>query len=540
MTASMECNCLPLRDIPRTTKLFAAYLDDFRRVKSFYAHAPDEAGVFAAARQVSLNPALRSQVVAVLREQNRRFGAGPETDRSLDRLEAGAVAIVSGQQVGLFSGPAYSFYKALTAAHWARQLTERGTAVVPIFWLATEDHDLAEVNHCFWMGREGLARLDLPEEESASGKRVGEIALGAPVEKLVEAALEMLNGASYELVAQALRESYRPAETFGSAFGKLMARLLAHRGIVFLDPLDSRFHRLAAPVYRRAAEHAEELTRGLIARNKELERDGFHAQVKVTQQSTLLFANVDGHRLPLRRKNGGFLAGEQKFTLPELYAAIENSPERFTPNVLLRPIIQDSLLPTAGYVSGPAETAYFAQAEIVYKRLAKPMPAILPRASFTLIAPHVARILKKYALLPQDVIRGRQHLRSQLLRHSLPKGLARRFDKDEKVLRRLVSGLAKPLGKLDRTLLGSLDTTQKKMLYQFLKLRAKAGRAENFRTGILDKHERILLESILPHHGLQERSLCLLPFLAAHGHELLDELGERAAPGATQHQLVFL
>jgi bacillithiol biosynthesis cysteine-adding enzyme BshC len=540
MMASMECHCLPLRDIPRTTKLFATYLDDFRRLKSFYSRAPDEAGVLAAARQVNMDPAMRRGVVEVLREQNRRFGAGPETNRNLDQLAAGAVAIVTGQQVGLFSGPAYSFYKALTAVHWARHLTERGANAVPVFWLATEDHDLAEVNHCFWMGREGLSRLDLPEEESASGKRVGEIALGAPVEKLVEAALETLEGASYELVAQALRESYRPEETFGSAFGKLMASLLANRGIIFLDPLDPRFHRLAAPAYRRAAEQAEELTRALIARNKELESGGFHAQVKITQQSTLLFANVNGHRLPLRRKNGGFLAGDQKFTPSELYAAIENSPERFTPNVLLRPIIQDTLLPTAGYVSGPAETAYFAQAEVLYKRLGQPMPPILPRASFTLIAPHVARLLKKYDLAPQDVIRGRQHLRSQLERHSLPKRLARRFDKDEKALRRLVSGLAKQLGKLDKTLLGALDTAQKRMLYQFLKLRAKAGRAENFRTGILDKHERILLESILPHHALQERSLCLLPFLATHGLELLDALEKRASPGATQHQLVFL
>ena len=540
MSSSMEFHCLRFSELPHTTKLFATFLEDFQRLAKFYAHAPDEQGIRAAAREVRLDADVRSAVVEVLREQNRRLGADPSTTRNLDRLAAGAVAIVTGQQVGLFSGPAYSFHKALTAIGRARQLTEQGFEAVPVFWLATEDHDLAEVNHCFWQGRGGLTRLEAPSREEAIGHRVGEVLLGGTITAVVKRATASLEGPFASAVAQALTESYSANENFGAAFGRLMARLLAGRGVILLDPLDARLHRLAAGIYRRAVEDADALGADLLARNKVLERSGFHAQVKVTQQTTLLFLNVDGRREALRRRNDRFVAGRASFSREELLAEIGKSPEAFTPNVLLRPVVQDSLLPTAAYVGGPAEVSYFAQAETVYRRLLGRMPAVLPRASFTLIEPHVARLLKKYDLDLRDVIRGRQHLDAKMARQFLPKGLARRFAGEEKILRRLLKSLRRPIGRLDKTLLGAVDTAERKMLYQFLKLREKAGRAENFRTGLLDRDERTLLDSLYPHRGLQERTLCFLPFLAAHGPELLDQLSERTAPGAAQHQVLFL
>ena len=164
MTAPMESHCLSFREIPHTEKLFYSFLEDFSRVASYYAHPPTAAGIDAAAREVRLDPAARASLVEVLREQNRRFGAGNQMDsaatRNLERLAAGAVAIVTGQQAGLFSGPAYTFYKAISAARVAEETTRRGIDAVPVFWLATEDHDLAEVNHSTWVTRGGLARYE--------------------------------------------------------------------------------------------------------------------------------------------------------------------------------------------------------------------------------------------------------------------------------------------------------------------------------------------------------------------------------------------
>ena len=537
MTTSMETHCISFREIPQTTKLFATFLEDFGRVARYYAESPTLTGVAAAAKQVQLDSAVRQGVVEVLHEQNKRFGGTEELDehlaRNLDRLANGAVAIVTGQQVGLFTTPAYSFYKVMTAVAYAEELTRQGIEAVPVFWVATEDHDLAEINHAAWTTRTGLAEFALPVGAGEEGRRVGEIKLGEAIAAPVVTAVDTLEGPFAADVARALRESYAPDETYGSAYAKLMARLVAGRGIIFLDPLDARLHRFAAGIYRRALDEADPLREALLARSKELERGGFHAQVKVTRESTLLFYNVDGMRLPLRQRNGKFFAGDATFTADELRAAIEKTPDAFTPNVLLRPVVQDTLVPTAAYVGGPAEIAYMAQAEVVYQRLLGRMPAMLPRASFTIIEPAVARLLKKYGLDFRDMLRGRQFLRARMEVKSLPRGLASRFEKDEKSLRKLLGAYRKPFERLDGTLIGALALTERKLFHQFLNLKRKAGRAENFRTGVLDRHERILVDALYPHRGLQERTLSALPWLAAYGPEFLDDLAHLSAIGAS-------
>lgn len=536
----MECDCLPFSEIPQTTKLFASFNEDFEGVKQFYGHAPNDEGVRAAAREVNLDAAIRSAVVEVLRAQNRAFGADTFVEKNIDRLRDGAVAIVTGQQVSLFSGPAYSIYKALDVIRWAEKLTKAGVDAVPIFWMATEDHDLAEANQVFFGERYGIARLEVPLQEGVEGQSVGRILLGASAEAVAEHAAELMQGPGKREVADALKASCGASETFGSAFGKLRARLLKGRGLILLDPLDKRLHELARPVYRKAAEDAAPITEELLARGKLLEREGFHAQVKVTPQSTLLFLDVEGKREAVRRKNGTFIAGGLRLSAPELLQKIDETPEAVTAGVLLRPVLQDFLLPTAAYIGGPAEVAYMAQAQVVYRRLLVRMPAILPRSSFTLIEPDVARTLKKYGLTVRDMFGGRQKLRRKMEARYLPRGLATRFARDEKMLRKMLAGYSKPLTGLDKTLAGARETVERKMFYQFEKLRGKAGRAENARTGVLDRHESELISALYPHHGLQERTLCLAPFLARQGMDLLDRLESAAGKPCNGHRLLTL
>ncbi len=552
MIASMESHCISFREIPHTTKLFSSFLEDFSRVSSYYAHPPTAAGIDAAAREVHLDPGMRRAVVGILREQNRRFAAGGEMDsatsRNLDRLAAGAVAIVTGQQVGLFSGPAYAFYKALSAAGCAEETTRRGIDAVPIFWLATEDHDLAEVDHSSWNTRNGLARYELPANERDVGRRVGEIVLGDVIQALVAGAAQTLEGPFADNVTHALYESYKPGDTYGSAFGKLMARLLAGRGIIFIDPLDVSLHRLAAPVFLRALREADALRDSLLARSKEIESLGFHSQVKVTSETTLLFWNVAGRREPLRSRNGGFVAGDAELSPRQVAEAIEREPEAFSPSALLRPVVQDTFLPTAAYIGGPAEIAYMAQTQVVYQRILGRMPAILPRSSFTIVEPPIARFLAQYGLDLRDLLAGRQLLRSKMEQKSLPGALAARFDAGEEELRRLIKSFEEPLATLDSTLVESLRAAEGKMLHQFGQIKAKVARAENFRSGVLDRHERILLDSLCPNGELQERTLCALPLLAAYGPGLLDNLASLSSVGdadggrscASQHQILFL
>jgi bacillithiol synthase len=538
MKVPMESQCISFRAIPDTTELFSSFLENFSAVARYYAHPPTETGIDAAAREVRLDPQVRQKVVAVLREQNQRLRADAVTTENIERLAAGAVAIVTGQQVGFCSGPAYTLYKAISGIACAEQLTRRGINAVPIFWLATEDHDLAEVNHSIWNTRAGLARYELPLQEEDVGKRVGQVKLGPVVGELVAQAAATLQGTFADEILRALCESYTPDETYGSAFGKLLAKLLAGRGVIFIDPMDSRLHRLAAPVLSKALAETEVLSEALLERSKELDARGFHAQVKITRETVLLFCNVEGRRQPIHRRNGKFSAGNASFSREELLAAIEKRPEDFTPNALLRPVMQDALLPTAAYIGGPAEVAYMAQAQVAYLRILGRMPAILPRASFTVVEPAVANLLAKYGLDIRDFFDGRQYLRAKMEAKFLPPGLAAQFEKDGAALRALLKGYEAQLEKLDPTLLGVVESVEEKMLYQFEKLKAKVSRAENQRTGILDRHERMLLDAIYPHRALQERSLCVLPFLAEYGLGFFDELNRVSpAPGSIENSL---
>src|SRR5580693_224379 len=284
----MDCRALLPSSLPHTSKLILDFTENFSRLQNFYAHKPDLHSAEAYARQLDFPADRRREVAAILRADNLSFGSGPETESNLRRLENGAVAVVSGQQVGLFGGPAYAFYKALTAIRIAAELSEVGVPAVPIFWMATEDHDLDEVRHVSWFHGGNLTRFELPVA-GTPGRPVGRVQLGPAVEELAKKASELLTGPGSESIAKILQESYGPEETYGSAFGKLFARVFAEHGLILLDPLDARLHRLAGPVYRKALADRDALNEALLERGKELEAAGFDAQVKVTAGSTLLF-----------------------------------------------------------------------------------------------------------------------------------------------------------------------------------------------------------------------------------------------------------
>ena len=535
----MECSWIAADQLPGATRLYTSFLSDFSAVSDFYHHPPNYEGIRAAARDVKLDETVRRAVVEVLRGQNKTFGGDEATARNLGRLRDGAVAVVTGQQVGLFGGPAYSVYKALTAVHVARELTEQGMDAVPVFWLATEDHDLAEVNHVFFPKRGGFERFDLPVEGPAD-RRVGDIHLGEFVRDLAARATALLEGVYAEAVGKWIAESYSPQETFGSAFGKLMARIFAGQGLIFLDPMSPELHRLSLPVMRRAVSEHAALATELVARSAELEKAGFHAQVKVTEQSTLVFRIVEGQRLALRASNGALVAGSTTESLEETLHALEERPEEFSPSALLRPVIQDSLLPTVAYIAGAAEVAYHAQTSVVYKKLLGRSPVILPRAGFTLVPPHVSNLLKKYNLQVSEIIGEPRKLRARMEAEALPQALTARFDEGEQAIKALIEGLREPITKLDQTLLGALDTSAEKIIYQFNGLRAKAGRAEGLRTGVLNTHENEIASWLMPNTALQERSFGLLAFLAAQGADLLAEIDRQIKPGSGDHCVLFL
>lgn len=539
----MECHCIKQTGIPHTTRLFTDFLYHFDQLRSFYSFDPfDDQSFSRAAQALNYPEEMRVTVAAVLEEENARFGATEETRSNIERLRRGAVAVVTGQQVGLFTGPMFAFYKALTAIRLADSLTARGLDSVPVFWLATEDHDLDEINHTFLLDAEyqphRIADEVAPPVPHAP---VGEVALGHDVDRQTEQVIGLLplNAWTPDL-ARALQDTCRPGETFGSAFGRLMARLLGRFGVVLLDPRHPRLRRRAAGLFRRALESAEELGTLLLERNKQLTKAGYHAQVHVTDQSTLLFQRSEGQRTALRRQDGEFLLGDVRLSLAELLAHLEQRPDDFSSNVLLRPVVQDTLLPTVAYVGGPAELAYFAQASALYHRLLGRMPVVYPRASFTLIDGAASELLARCQVTVPDVLAGPQVLREKMAQHFLPEDLAAAFAHDERRLQELLADLRERMEAFDHTLADAVDTAGRKMTYQLAKIKSKAGRAAGSRSERMEREATLLENLIYPRKMLQERVYSGVSFLAWFGPSLLDRLYEQISLHCGDHQVLVL
>src|SRR5271155_874030 len=519
----MECRSLPFRQLPHQSKLFLQFLDNFSSVKQFYGHPPTIAAVKKAAGTLDYPQDRRADVTEILREQNAALGAGEAARANLDRLAKGAIAVVSGQQVGLFGGPAYAIYKAVSAIQIAQELSRAGIDALPVFWMATEDHDLDEVRSSTWFHNGKLTRFELPGNGDA-GQPVGRIPLGAQVAEMVHEAARILTAAGGEFVAGIFRESYGAAETYGSSFGKLFARLFSEQGLILLDPLDAQLHRVAGEVLRKAAEERAELNEALLSRGKELEKAGYAAQVKVTARSSLLFSMEKGTRQPITVSGGKFVCGEQSWTKEGLVHAVQAEPDKFSPNALLRPVLQDFLLPTAAYIAGPAEIAYFAQAEVIYGKVLGRMPVILPRAAYTILDAKAEKLLRRYGLKVEDVWRGSQELRRKMETSSVPATLGKNFDKTLKESAKMLVALKKQIVRLDSTLGGAVETAQKKIAFQLDKLKRKAGRAQAFKAGLIAGRQEFLESLLYPHKVLQSRELCFLPFLASWGMGGLKEL----------------
>jgi bacillithiol biosynthesis cysteine-adding enzyme BshC len=535
----MDCRVLAFRQLPHQPKLFLDYLDHFERVKSFYVHPPTMQALTSASRKLNYPVERRAEVARLLREQNAALGAGAETQSNLERLEKGAVAIVSGQQVGLFSGPAYAIYKALTAVQIAEELTRSGIPAVPVFWMATEDHDLDEVRHAAWFDQGKLIRFELPVGAAEAGRPVGGIPLGLQIEPLAREAAELLSNQGSDLLAQFLTESYRPQETYGSAFGKLFARLFAQQGLILMDPLDPGLHRVAAPLYQHALAERDALNEKLLQRGKELDRAGYDVQVKVTSRSTLLFYMGGGVRQVVTASADKFQAGEKTWTRDELVHLTHTEPDKFSPNALLRSVVQDYLLPTAAYVGGPAEISYFAQSEVVYRRLLGRMPVMLPRAGFTMVDAKAAKLLRKYSLTVEDVWAGSQNLRHKMECSSVPKALAKSFERDQKQIQKLLARLGKQIAKLDPTLKDTVERARKRIEFHIEKLRRKAGKALDRKNGLIATHEQYLESLLHPHKALQSRELCLLPFLSRWGAGGLSELQKLSSSKKLGHHFIL-
>lgn len=533
-TKTVESECLPFSSIPHTSRLFQDYLHHFDQVRAFYARSPQAESWWKEELGAIRYPDERRQkIAAILERQNREFGAGQKTLENIDRLRKGAAAVVTGQQVGLFGGPLFCLLKAVTVALLAEK-----TGAVPVFWVATEDHDLAEINSLNLPATDHLKRFTV-NVPHAEGAPVGAIVFGDEVAAAVQQ-IEAIFGQSE--ITEILAAAYRKGETFGSAFARFYAQVFAELGVVLLDPLDEEIHRVAKPLFRSALEKAEPINQALAKRSEELEAAGYHAQVKVTPSHTLCFyledGARDGARTPIRHEGEAYAIGARRLTREELLAEVERCPERFSANVLLRPVLEDYLLPTLCYIGGPAEIAYFAQVETVYRHLAARVTPIVPRIFATLVEPRQAKLLDRYGLKLTDIFVPAEKLREVVAAHTLPESITKSFDDAAEHLEKALAAIGPALEKLDKTLVDAAEHAGGKMRYQLQSLRDKAARAEARKNDELQRHADELATLLYPNKELQEREIGALYFLLKYGKGFVGRLKDEVKEGCVEHQVI--
>jgi bacillithiol biosynthesis cysteine-adding enzyme BshC len=404
---------------------------------------------------------------------------------------------------------------------------------VPVFWLATEDHDFAEVNHV-WVCNADHRPTKVEAAPSAGAQPVGGVALAAPPIAELRAAMEGLP--FLDEVIALVEEAYPRGATMGAAFGELLRRLLKRFDILQVDPMLPQFRELAAPAMRRAVEAAPELSARVLERDRELTAAGYHAQVHVEEHTAFFFLLENGKRLTLRRAGADYSLKGRRFTGQELM----DRAAALSPNALLRPVVQDSMLPTVAYIGGAAEIAYLAQSAVLYDALLGRMPVAVPRSGFTIVDERSQKTMDRFGLGLTDFFHGEDALRQRIAAKLVPPAMAGAMRDTQAAVETAVDGLRAVMLGFDPTLAKALDRSGSKIRYQLEKMARKAGREALARDARAARQAASLYGLIYPERHLQERLYSILPFLAKHGLDLIDRIYESIDLECPDHRILVV
>lgn len=548
-TVVIETESLPFSEIPQQSKLFIEYQQNPLALKEYYPHAIEShTQISARIPEVLANhKADRNVLCDALADMNRACGAGEKTLENIELLRGeDCVAVVTGQQAGLFSGPLYTIYKALSAVKMTECLRGRGFKAVPVFWIATEDHDFEEVSKTFVIGKSGaLDELKNEPRRCYENLPVGTIQLDDSIKQTVAELFEDLASTEFTPELRALVEKSWTAETyFGDAFAEFILKIFEKFGLIVLCPLDERLKQLAAPVYKQAIEKSAEIVDALRARSAELQEKGYHAQVLVGEDYFPLFWQAkDKTRNALKKSAHGTFKtkdASREFTLEELAGIAEREPTRFSPSVVLRSVVQDYILPTVCYFGGAAEIAYFAQSGEVYRVLKRPATPIFHRQSFTIIESKHKKTLEKYELKLKDLFRGYENLLPEIVEKHLNTDTARIFAEAEEKINTELNRLDQNLSQIAPTLAENLAKRRRKIIYHIGAMRGKFHHAQMRKDETLRRQLETMFTALMPHKHLQERTLNVNYFLNRYGFYFVDWIYQAIDLDDKGHRVIYL
>ena len=537
---------IPTKRLPRLSLLVDDYFHNYGKVREFFDGDFRDAAAYGRQTERTLARRIpREELAAVLRDQNQTYGCGPRTLGHIEAMEREqACAVVTGQQVGLFSGPLYTIYKALTAIKLADRLSRNGPGkYVPVFWLASDDHDLAEIDHIVLLDKDNRleeVRCRMPSDEL----KIPASALVLPPEiadclcRLADLTQESEFKAD---IIAALSEAYRPGRGWAEAFARWMTRLFQSRGLIFIDASHPRLKELGGGVFYREITEESAATPPVLAASQRLRDAGYEVQVHLHEGILNIFyaererrsVQWDGHAFEIKDPRETRSKGD-------LLALAKEKPFLFSPNVLLRPIYQDTLLPTVAYVGGPGEIAYFAQMKGVYEKFDLPMPVIYPRKSLTVVERKIDRILAKYHLDIPDLWGGADGIIRSLGESGVPEPVGRALNLTASHLEQDFESLVRDIAAFEPTLKESAHLARGKMDQQLRFLEKKIVRAAKKRNNIEVGQIRKAGDYLYPNGHLQERVFNIVPYLLKYGPAFVDKLDEAIDLDAHDHQMLTI
>lgn len=546
---TLRAESLSFAEIPGQSKLFVQYQSDPGSLRKYYPNVVESHTQIAdRIPEVLANyKADRQFLCDALEETNKKFGATEKTLENIKLLrDDETVAVVTGQQAGLLSGPLYTIYKALSAVRMAECLRGRGFKAVPVFWVATEDHDFEEVSNAFILNKNG-GTMELRNEPKRcyTNLPVGYIKLDDSIDETID---EMFRGlASTEFTAELknlITESWKSGDYFGDGFGVLLTKLLGKYGLIVLCPLNNALKKLAAPVYVEAIKRSAEIVEALQVRSRELEADGYTAQVLINDDYFPLFwqARDDTRNSLKKSKEGTFRTkdGTREFTLHELAEIAAHEPYRFSPSVVLRSVVQDYILPTVCYFGGGAEISYFAQSSEVYRILNRPVTPILHRQSFSFVETKHAKTLDRYGLELVDLFHGIEAILPVIVEKHLNSSTASLFADVEEKINAQLHRLDEDLSNIDTSLVENLAKRRRKILYHIATLRNKFRHVQLRKDETINRQFETMFSSLMPNGALQERSINVSYFLNRYGLNFIDWIYRASDLDDKGHRVIYL
>ena len=533
---------IDIRRFPWIRRLAADYAYDYTRLADFFAGNPADPSAWVDAIARTQRAGRPSEAISnVVQGQLRRRGAPPESIAAASQLrDPHTVAVVTGQQAGLFGGPLFTLLKALNAIKLAERVrSEHRVPAVAVFWIDSEDHDWDEVKHVGVLdGDLNLQHVAIGDPPGAHEGPVARVKLDESVGAALESIRSVLPTTEFTPeVIESLKRIYRPGVGMADAFGQFLETVLGPHGLIVYDAADPAAKPLVSSVFRREMERAGETSRLAADAGAELQLRGYHAQVTPHEGSVALF-HLDGGRQPIRQQDGRFQWGDTNGSRAEVLALIDRAPHEFSPNVLLRPLVQDTLFPTVCYVAGPSELAYLGQLGGVYEAFGIPRPLIYPRASATLLDSNAMRFLLKHDF-PLESLRAQDEAAlNQVLEAQLPPSVDATFEDAARTVEERLEALAAAVPQIDTTLEGATRSTLGRMQDDLKKLHGKIIQAAKRKDETLRRQFKHARAQAFPGGHPQERELGFVYFLNKYGPTLVDRLGDEMSLEMGTHWVI--